>query len=89
METFDVAQDRDPIRTAGGGNPTVLSPLSPQAVLLYQAPVKAVYAKLGAGGRAELTAKLFHEHIFPQLDPQPGQPADPRIQPRRPRQLSR
>jgi len=56
---------------------------------LYQAPVKAVYAKLGAGGRAELTAKLFHEHIFPQLDPQPGQPADPRIQPRRPRQLSR
>ena len=29
---------------------------------------KAVYAKLGVGGRAELTAKLFHEHIAPQLD---------------------
>jgi DNA-binding CsgD family transcriptional regulator len=32
--------------------------------------VKAVYAKLGVGGRAELTAKLFHEHIAPQLDGQ-------------------
>ena len=31
---------------------------------------KAVYAKLGVGGRAELTAKLFHEHIAPQLDSQ-------------------
>jgi DNA-binding CsgD family transcriptional regulator len=31
---------------------------------------KAVYAKLGVGGRAELTAKLFHEHIAPQLDNQ-------------------
>ena len=29
--------------------------------------VKAVYAKLRVGGRAELTAKLFHEHIAPQL----------------------
>jgi hypothetical protein len=27
-------------------------------------------AKLGVGGRAELTAKLFHEHIAPQLDDQ-------------------
>jgi len=32
--------------------------------------VKAVYAKLRVGGRAELTAKLFHEHIAPQLDGQ-------------------
>jgi len=29
--------------------------------------IKAVYAKLRVGGRAELTAKLFHEHIAPQL----------------------
>jgi DNA-binding NarL/FixJ family response regulator len=28
---------------------------------------KAVYAKLGVGSRAELTAKLYHEHIDPQL----------------------
>jgi len=28
---------------------------------------KAVYAKLGVGSRAELTAKLFHDHIAPQL----------------------
>jgi DNA-binding CsgD family transcriptional regulator len=32
--------------------------------------VKAIYAKLRVGGRAELTAKLFHEHIAPQLDDQ-------------------
>ncbi len=32
--------------------------------------VKAVYAKLGVGGRAELSAKLFHEHIAPRLDNQ-------------------
>ena len=32
--------------------------------------VKAVYAKLGVGGRAELSAKLFLEHIVPQLDGQ-------------------
>jgi DNA-binding CsgD family transcriptional regulator len=32
--------------------------------------VKAVYAKLGVGGRAELSAKLFHEHIVPQLGSQ-------------------
>jgi len=32
--------------------------------------VKAVYAKLGVGGRAELSAKLFHEHIAPTLDNQ-------------------
>ena len=32
--------------------------------------VKAVYAKLGVGSRAELTAKLFHEHVAPQLDGQ-------------------
>jgi len=31
---------------------------------------KAVYAKLGVGSRAELTAKLFHEHIDPQLGSQ-------------------
>jgi DNA-binding CsgD family transcriptional regulator len=43
--------------------------------------VKAVYAKLSVGGRAELTAKLFHEHIAPQLDNQrvrqfgPAEPA--------------
>jgi DNA-binding CsgD family transcriptional regulator len=43
--------------------------------------VKAVYAKLRVGGRAELTAKLFHEHIAPQLDDQrvrelgPAEPA--------------
>jgi len=42
---------------------------------------KAVYAKLGVGGRAELAAKLFHEHIAPQLDGQrirefgPAEPA--------------
>jgi DNA-binding CsgD family transcriptional regulator len=29
--------------------------------------VKAVYAKLGVGGRAELSAKLFHEHVVPRL----------------------
>jgi DNA-binding CsgD family transcriptional regulator len=29
---------------------------------------KAVYAKIGVGSRAELTAKLFHDHIAPQLD---------------------
>jgi DNA-binding CsgD family transcriptional regulator len=29
---------------------------------------KAVYAKLGVGGRAELSAKLFHQHIVPRLD---------------------
>jgi len=28
---------------------------------------KAVYAKLGVGSRAELTAKLYHEHIDPHL----------------------
>jgi len=28
---------------------------------------KAVYAKLGVGSRAELTAKLYQEHIDPQL----------------------
>ena len=30
--------------------------------------VKAVYAKLEVGGRAELSAKLFHQHIAPRLD---------------------
>ncbi len=30
--------------------------------------VKAVYAKLQVTGRAELSAKLFHEHIAPSLD---------------------
>jgi DNA-binding CsgD family transcriptional regulator len=30
--------------------------------------VKAVYSKLGVGGRAELSAKLFHQHIAPRLD---------------------
>lgn len=29
---------------------------------------KAVYAKLGVTSRAGLTAKLFHDHITPQLD---------------------
>jgi DNA-binding CsgD family transcriptional regulator len=43
--------------------------------------VKAVYAKLRVGGRAELAGKLFHEHIAPQLDEQrvrefgPAEPA--------------
>ncbi|HEX6525756.1 MAG TPA: helix-turn-helix transcriptional regulator [Streptosporangiaceae bacterium] len=32
--------------------------------------VKAVYAKLGVGCRAELSAKLFHQHIAPRLDSQ-------------------
>ena len=32
--------------------------------------VKAVYAKLKVAGRAELSAKLFHEHIAPRLDGQ-------------------
>ena len=32
--------------------------------------VKAVYAKLEVGGRAELSAKLFHQHIGPWLDTQ-------------------
>jgi DNA-binding CsgD family transcriptional regulator len=32
--------------------------------------MKAVYAKLAVGGRAELSAKLFHDHIAPQLDRQ-------------------
>ncbi len=32
--------------------------------------VKAVYAKLGVVSRAELSAKLFHEHIAPSLDAQ-------------------
>ena len=31
---------------------------------------KAVYAKLKVAGRAELSAKLFHEHIAPRLDSQ-------------------
>jgi DNA-binding CsgD family transcriptional regulator len=30
--------------------------------------VKAVYAKLGVVSRAELSAKLFHEQIAPNLD---------------------
>jgi DNA-binding CsgD family transcriptional regulator len=30
--------------------------------------VKAVYAKLGVASRAELSAKLFHEHVVPSLD---------------------
>jgi DNA-binding CsgD family transcriptional regulator len=29
--------------------------------------VKAVYAKLGVASRAELSAKLFHEHVVPSL----------------------
>jgi DNA-binding CsgD family transcriptional regulator len=29
--------------------------------------VKAVYAKLGVSGRAELSARLFHEHVAPSL----------------------
>jgi DNA-binding CsgD family transcriptional regulator len=29
---------------------------------------KAVYAKLGVASRAELSAKLFHQHIVPSLD---------------------
>ena len=32
--------------------------------------VKAIYAKLGVASRAELSAKLFHEHIAPHLDPE-------------------
>lgn len=32
--------------------------------------VKAVYAKLHVASRAELSAKLFHEHIAPRLDSQ-------------------
>jgi DNA-binding CsgD family transcriptional regulator len=32
--------------------------------------VKAVYAKLEVGSRAELSAKLFYQHIAPQLDTQ-------------------
>jgi DNA-binding CsgD family transcriptional regulator len=32
--------------------------------------VKAIYAKLGVASRAELSAKLFHEHIAPHLEPQ-------------------
>jgi DNA-binding CsgD family transcriptional regulator len=32
--------------------------------------VKAIYAKLGVASRAELSAKLFHEHIAPRLDGQ-------------------
>ena len=31
---------------------------------------KAVYAKLKVAGRAELSAKLFHEHVAPRLDSQ-------------------
>jgi DNA-binding CsgD family transcriptional regulator len=30
--------------------------------------VKAVYAKLGVASRAELSAKLFHEHVVPSLN---------------------
>ena len=30
--------------------------------------VKAIYAKLDVSSRAELSAKLFHEHIAPHLD---------------------
>jgi DNA-binding CsgD family transcriptional regulator len=30
--------------------------------------VKAIYAKLEVASRAEMTAKLFHEHIAPRLD---------------------
>jgi hypothetical protein len=43
--------------------------------------VKAVYAKIGVASRAELSAKLFHEHVEPQLDSArirdfaPGEPA--------------
>jgi DNA-binding CsgD family transcriptional regulator len=42
---------------------------------------KAVYAKLGVGSRAELSAKLFHDHIAPHLGSQqirelgPAEPA--------------
>ena len=32
--------------------------------------VKAVYAKLHVTSRAELSAKLFHEHVAPRLDSQ-------------------
>jgi DNA-binding CsgD family transcriptional regulator len=32
--------------------------------------VKAIYTKLEVASRAELSAKLFHEHIAPQLDSQ-------------------
>jgi DNA-binding CsgD family transcriptional regulator len=32
--------------------------------------VKAIYAKLGVASRAELSAKLFHEHVVPHLDGQ-------------------
>lgn len=32
--------------------------------------VKAIYAKIGVASRAELSAKLFHEHIVPDLDSQ-------------------
>jgi DNA-binding CsgD family transcriptional regulator len=32
--------------------------------------VKAVYAKLEVGGRAELSAKLFYQHVSPQLGSQ-------------------
>ena len=30
--------------------------------------VKAVYAKLKVASRAELSARLFHDHIAPRLD---------------------
>ena len=29
---------------------------------------RAIYAKLDVSSRAELSAKLFHEHIAPHLD---------------------
>jgi DNA-binding CsgD family transcriptional regulator len=32
--------------------------------------IKAIYAKLGVTSRAELSAKLFHEHTAPHLGPQ-------------------
>lgn len=32
--------------------------------------IKAVYAKLQVASRAELSAKLFHEHVAPQLGSQ-------------------
>lgn len=32
--------------------------------------MKAVYAKLQVASRAELSAKLFHEHIAPHLSSQ-------------------
>jgi DNA-binding CsgD family transcriptional regulator len=52
--------------TRGATNETIARTLwiSPHTVKDH---VKAIYAKIGVASRAELSAKLFHEHVAPGL----------------------